>query len=317
LAGNKVWQGLAKRGLVRQGRAWNEVRYGMARRGMVQRGVARRAPARHGKVGMARILARSVARHGEAERGRAGLGKAGRGKAGAKVLDALHKQKRTTMDTYKITLTGETPLIMHKDNIEWSEKVKNWQKDPQNKALSVAGDDRSPAWTWIGSLYTDKRNVCMDTDNLMTMLREGGAKVPTGKKSATFKAATQSGLIVRDISPILLVNGRQIPYGPIEAMSEELDFDKHLELAHSLGFDLLLKRAKVGMAKHVRVRPLFENWKVEAHVSVIDAKKSGITKDVLKRILDEAGALCGLGDWRPSGRTPGKFGRFSVEIEQK
>lgn len=219
------------------------------------------------------------------------------------------------MKTYKAILKGESPLLMHKDNIVWSELVKKWQKDPQNKALSQPGDDRSPAWTWIGSLYHDGKNLCMDSDNLMTMLREGGAKVPTGRKQQTYKAATQSGLLVNSVDSVFLVEGKQVPFAPINALSGELDFDKHLELAQELGFELLVKRAKVGMSKHIRVRPLFKNWSVETRISVIDEQKSGITKEVLKRILEEGGALCGLGDWRPSGRTPGQFGRFSAEVE--
>ena len=37
------------------------------------------------------------------------------------------------METYKITLTGASPLLMHKDNINWAELVKTWQKEPVNK----------------------------------------------------------------------------------------------------------------------------------------------------------------------------------------
>ena len=221
-----------------------------------------------------------------------------------------------THKTYKVVLTGESPLIMHKDNIEWSEKIKDWQKDPAHKADSQAGDDRSPAWTWIGSLYCDPHNtnIYMDSDNLMTMLREGGAKVPTGKRSATYKAATQSGLLISTLGSPFFVNGKQIPKNEILALEGERDFKKHQELALSLGFELLVKRAKIGMSKHIRVRPMFRNWKVETSIEVFDEGKSGITREVLQRILDEAGALCGLGDWRPSSRTPGKFGRFKAEI---
>ncbi len=167
-------------------------------------------------------------------------------------------------------------------------------------------------------LYHDGRNLCMDSDNIMTMLREGGAKVPTGRKQQTYKAATQSGLLVNNVDSIFLIEGKQVPFDPINALTSELDFDKHLELVQSLGFALLVKRAKVGMAKHIRVRPMFKKgWQVKTRISVIDEQKSGITKEVLKRILDEGGALCGLGDWRPSGRTPGQFGRFSVELEEE
>lgn len=219
------------------------------------------------------------------------------------------------METYKITLTGASPLLMHKDNINWSELVKRWQKDPVNKELSVAGDDRSPAWTWIGSLYSDGQHLAMDSDNLMTMLREGGAKVPTGYKQETYKRHTQSGLLIEDISSTLLVNGKQIPMEPINDLSLDLDFQHHLEVVESLGFELLVKRAKIGQAKHVRVRPMFREWSVVAKVAVIDKSVSGITEEVLQRILDAAGAQCGLCDWRPSSRTPGQFGRFTATVE--
>ena len=96
------------------------------------------------------------------------------------------------MDQYKITLEGLTPLLMHNDNLNFSEKVKEWQTAPENKALSVAGDDRSPAWSWIGYLYHDGKTVGVNSDNIMTMLREGGSKVKTGKGKETYKKQTQS-----------------------------------------------------------------------------------------------------------------------------
>ena len=95
----------------------------------------------------------------------------------------------------------------------------------------------------------------------------------------------------------------------------DLDFQHHLEIVESLGFELLVKRAKIGQAKHVRVRPMFREWQVVAKVAVIDKSVSGITEEVLQRILDAAGAQCGLCDWRPSSRTPGQFGRFTAEVE--
>ena len=87
---------------------------------------------------------------------------------------------------YEIILTGESPLLLHRDNLEFSEVVKKWQKAPENKELSQAGDDRSPAWTWIGCLYTDKKTVGIDADCVMSMLREGGAKLKTGRKTETY-----------------------------------------------------------------------------------------------------------------------------------
>ena len=76
------------------------------------------------------------------------------------------------MERYQIILEGETPLLMHRDNIQFSERVRAWQQE--NRSLSVAGDDRTPAWSWIGSLYDDGEYVGLNADNVMTMLREAG-----------------------------------------------------------------------------------------------------------------------------------------------
>lgn len=217
------------------------------------------------------------------------------------------------MERYQIILEGETPLLMHRDNIQFSERVRAWQQE--NRSLSVAGDDRTPAWSWIGSLYDDGEYVGLNADNMMTMLREGGAKVPTGSKNETYKRQTQSGIVLEEICPPLLVNGKRLEMAPISALLDEDDFASHVEAVQEMGFDLLVKRAKVGTSKHIRVRPMFGKWAVITSLMVVDPKESGITQEVLQKILNKAGSLCGLGDWRPSSRTPGQFGRFSATVE--
>ena len=102
---------------------------------------------------------------------------------------------------------------------------------------------------------------------------------------------------------------------PIEALMDEDEFDAHLEAVKGMGFDLLVKRAKVGTSKHIRVRPMFKSWALVTTLVVPDPKESGLTREVLQKILDKAGSLCGLGDWRPSSRTPGQFGRFKATVE--
>ena len=217
------------------------------------------------------------------------------------------------MERYQIILEGETPLLMHRDNIQFSERVRAWQQE--NRSLSVAGDDRTPAWSWIGSLYDDGEYVGLNADNMMTMLREGGAKVPTGAKNETYKRQTQSGIVLEEICPPLLVNGKRLEMAPITSLLDEDDFASHVEAVQEMGFDLLVKRAKVGTSKHIRVRPMFGKWAVITSLMVVDPKESGITQEVLQKILNKAGSLCGLGDWRPSSRTPGQFGRFKATVE--
>jgi hypothetical protein len=215
------------------------------------------------------------------------------------------------MKTYEIEIEGTTPLLMHRDNIDWSDQMDAWKSDPANKKGSKAGDDRSPAFRWIGSLYSDGQVISIDSENISRCLMEAGAMVPvpgTGKK--TFKAQTQSGMKVDQLSIPLLVKGKPIPFKPIENLLNENDFAQHRQTATKLGFELFLKRAKIGQAKHVRVRPKFLNWALAFTVTVWDEQ---ITADVLKNVFQYAGAYKGLCDWRPGGKTPGSYGMFTLK----
>jgi hypothetical protein len=104
------------------------------------------------------------------------------------------------MRTYNVTITGVTPLLMHQDNIEWSDRMDAWKNDPKNKKSGKAGDDRSPAYRWIGSTYHDGTHVALPADNIMRCLMEGGAMVlvPGGRNGKTFKAQTQSGIVLAE-----------------------------------------------------------------------------------------------------------------------
>lgn len=216
---------------------------------------------------------------------------------------------------YNVTLTGLTPLLMHNDNLAFAEKLTAWRKDPANKEHGVSGDDRSPPWTWVGYCYHDGRNLGVSSDNIMTMLREGGAKI-INKGKETYKKQTQSGIMIDAQQFDLWVSGETVPKDPIAALVGEMDFSKHIELAESMGFELLVKRAKINKAKHIRVRPLFRDWILTGSITVLDEELTGLTAETIKRILNQAGALCGLCDWRPSSPSSGTFGKFSPEIEE-
>ena len=218
------------------------------------------------------------------------------------------------MERYEVTITGQSPLLMHQDDLEWRGKIDAWLRVAENKKNSKAGDDRTPAWKWIGYCYRDAHHVGIPSDNLMTLLREGGAKVPTGKKGATFKRQSQSGLIVDAMLwPLTIPNG-VVPWQPILDLMTEPDYLAHEARALALGFVLFAKGVKVGQSKHIRVRPRFDAWSATGTISVLD---DSITEDVLRSILEMGGMYCGLGDWRPSSPSkPGPFGRFTSQIRK-
>jgi hypothetical protein len=215
---------------------------------------------------------------------------------------------------YSVSITGETPLLMRCDNVQWAEVMQKWAKDPANKNASVAGDDRTPAYRWVGCCYFDMGMLCLPADNLMTVLREGGAKMPTGKKGATFKRQTQSGIVVDQSSWVLKTSKGAIKKEQIEMLIDEKDFEKHLEAVESLGFTLFVKRAKIGKNKHIRVRPRFDTWSAKGSVTVFDDE---ITTEVLENIFKHSGVYSGIGDWRPSSPyAPGSFGKFTSVVKK-
>lgn len=217
--------------------------------------------------------------------------------------------------TYRVTLTGKTPLLMHNDNIEWADQMERWKADPKNTATGKAGDDRSPAHRWLGCLYHDDARFVVPSDNFMRALMEGGSLVPTGKGKKTYKAQTQSGTLPGQLFWPLLVEGEEIPTAPFFALMEKgAGFDAYQALAAEHRFMLYVKRARVGNAKHVRVRPRFDRWSVTGLLTVTDDQ---IKQETLQTILDNAGEFKGLGDWRPSApKSPGPHGTFTAGVEE-
>lgn len=211
----------------------------------------------------------------------------------------------------KFTLTGITPLLMHADDVEAASTLDDWRKAPENKNVSVRGDDRSPPWTWQTYLYRDADGlVTMPADNVMVCLRQAGAKMIL-KGQKTFKEITQSGLLIPDETLDFTIGGKPIEVAQFVDARDD-SFADQKKAADRAGFDLLVKRAKVGNNKHVRVRPKFTGWKVSGAIQVLAPE---ITFDHLKSLFSLAGDV-GLCDWRPGCKTPGRFGMFEATVSK-
>ena len=214
---------------------------------------------------------------------------------------------------HTVEIEGLTPLVMHWDNIEWADQMDAWRTDPRNKKLSKAGDDRTPAFRWIGSVYNDGNCVGILSDNLSRCFMEGGAMVPVpgGRGGKTFKAQTQSGMKIDDLFVPMTVNGNDapLPWKRVAALIDEPSFAVHLQTVKDLGFKLLVKRARIGNSKHIRVRPKFDHWKLHFQITAWDEQ---LTEDVLRSIIEFSGTYKGLCDWRPGSKTPGSYGMFKL-----
>lgn len=219
------------------------------------------------------------------------------------------------MRTYQVTITGKTPLLMHHDDIDWADRMEAWQSDPSNAKNSKKGEDRTPAWRWLGYLYHDSQFVSIPSDNLMRCFMEAGAMIPVpgAKGSKTFKSQSQSGMAVTEPYWTLNSNGKPIAMGDINELMKEESFLAHRQRVSSLGFSLFVKRARVTSSKHVRVRPRFDNWSAVGTLSVWDPQ---VDDRVVNDIVAYAGQYKGLGDWRPGSKTPGSFGIFTGEVKR-
>jgi hypothetical protein len=204
------------------------------------------------------------------------------------------------------------PMLEHADHVEGDDARKEWLLNPEHKRGSVAGDDRYPAWTWITHLYHDNDFLTIPAECLAACAMRGATEVPTGKRGKSFKELSQSAILWPEFHYPLLIRGRTIAWPEIEKLLKVEGFAEHKAAVEKLGFSLFVKRVRVGMSKHVRVRARFDDWSVvcEAHLM-----NPAISKETLRTILAEAGRLKGLGDWRPGARTPGQFGTFKAIVE--
>jgi len=213
------------------------------------------------------------------------------------------------METVNFALTGVMPLIQHQDDVEASDLLSEWRKDPANKGVSVAGDDRSPAWTWQTYLYSDGHHVTIPAANLMVALRQAGA-LKILKKQKTYKEITQSGLLIPTEYLEFRCGGKQIAIKDVLAVRAK-PFTAHTSAVQKLGFKLFIKRARVGQSKHVRVRPRFDDWSISGRIHILAQE---ITFEVLTQLFDLAGRI-GLCDWRPGCKTPGPYGMFEAKLQ--
>lgn len=212
---------------------------------------------------------------------------------------------------YRFELTGLTALLMHNDDVEASDGLSAWRKNPANKGVSAAGDDRSPGWTWQTYLYHDGDNVAMPSCNLSVALRQAGAQVIM-KKMKTFKEISQSGMFMAD-EFLEFRCGTKLQQVPIDSVAVRTDtFDEQADIARKHGFRLFVKRARVGTSKHVRVRPRFDQWSVRGTVMT---NAPELTEQVVRQLFELAGRV-GLCDWRPGCKTPGPFGMFAAKVEK-
>ncbi len=176
------------------------------------------------------------------------------------------------IEAIRITLIGDTPLIVHR----WSEKAKKMMLDKQMKKASAGKEAKDPEQDFRDSLY---------------VLPDGRYGFPIiGFKAAAVTACTSIGGITK-------VTARQA-------------FHVDGEFAVIQGDEPTMREdmVRVGMGTaDIRYRGEFRNWwtkiTVKHNANVMSAEQ-------IINLFSTAGFAVGVGEWRPE--KDGQFGRFHV-----
>lgn len=186
------------------------------------------------------------------------------------------------MKTVAFHLKGRTPLLMH------NERLAN-PFDPFAKQLKAITDKRKKTdddffelmrLQWFGGLYHDEDSgIHIPGWNALSCFVGGGKLHKLGS------AIKRGAVVLEDKTPVIYK-------GPAEL--EKLFEDKHF---------VDVRGATVGTKKIMRCRPKFNQWAVKLNVAY---DEGAINEEEIRRCVATAGALVGLGDFRP------RYGRFEI-----
>ena len=186
--------------------------------------------------------------------------------------------------TIKITIEGTRPLIMQSDRLvdaldPLAQELKRAAKSKDKN--SEKGQQEIARIEFMGCLYQDENGVVgIPQDNLLRMLRDGGAKERMGKEA-------QSQLTILD------------EFHPLQYAGPKTAEKLLADPAH-----VFRKSVVVGRARVMRTRPRFPaGWKLSFQV-LIGGNATLKVEDV-RRFIDSAGPL-GIGTFRP------RYGGFKV-----
>jgi hypothetical protein len=187
------------------------------------------------------------------------------------------------MRVIEAEIEGISDLLLHNGQLadprnKWSKALKaltSQKKKTDDQHVEIQHVE------FLGSLYWDpETGVYLPGEMLEAALLAGARK---DKKGPEFKSA-----VFCDGDAALIYSGPRDP----EALWEDGSFKD-------------LRGVKIQRARCMRCRPKFsKGWRAKFRLSILDGAEVAIEE--VNRALTKAGALIGLGDYRP------RFGRFKV-----
>jgi len=174
----------------------------------------------------------------------------------------------------EITLIGDSPLIVH----AWSQKAKDMMRNKQMKKAAPAKEAKNPEQEFKDSLY-------------------GMGNGAFGFPSVGFKAAAVAACRFAD--GIAMTEARGAFHVEDELVRIEGSPPKMRE-------DMV--RIGMGVAD-LRYRGEFWPWQVTLSIAY---NANALSLEQIMNLFNTAGFGVGVGEWRPSSKGGGSYGRFHV-----
>jgi hypothetical protein len=183
----------------------------------------------------------------------------------------------------KVRLDSIAPLILHNGDLADPQYPFSIAKKKLTSSRKKTDSDveEISKLEFLGSFYgpAPRTDVLIPANMLLGMIIKGAKQLKMGNEA-------KAGIFINKSFVPLEYKGPRTP--------QELYEDKKF---------VLRKVIKQGTSSIVRVRPIFDKWAIEFEVSFIEEV---ISEKSIKLLLEKAGLVCGLGDWRP------QHGRFVV-----
>ena len=186
------------------------------------------------------------------------------------------------IQVFSVEIEGLCPLLLHSGDLcdPFNYYAKELKKVSSKRNKTEDDQRQMMRIEWDGGLYLDdKGRVAMPADNILALVQGGARKFKLGKQVAPGVFTDKDNFAV------------------------DYDGPKDLDKLFNDPRFVLRKRVKVGQASIMRTRPRFPKWSLKFDLEVVTDL---INPEDLRRILDAAGRVVGLGDWRP------RYGRFIV-----
>lgn len=209
----------------------------------------------------------------------------------------------------KITIVGDTPLIVH----AWSEKAKKEMLASQQKVgkEKKAKAVRDPFAEFMDAAYWITPEPEEKTPEAFEKALANGAKF--GFPVIAFKMAAISACYRAGLIPNTTGMKTSFYLNADSEKSEMKDIGSELAIIHTDEAPVLredmVRLSGIQRTADLRYRPAYNNWKVDLYVTLID---TGVfTMESIINAINLGGFMNGVGEWRME--RDGDFGRFHVE----